>query len=248
MPNKSMRAVRIKLTQQLASYRIPGSYVIRQSFPLPPYSSVIGMIHAACGLTKYCDMRVSIQGNTSSSVSEPYTHYSFNNGASYDKTRHNVMFDSAAHEGRTVGATRGMLHVELLTDVELLLHIVPTDPAMIETIAHGMLYPKHYLSLGRHEDIVRVDEVKIVELQDGDPDEGITLLYNTYVPINLADGPGTVYSLNKTFETPNAKNKLKVRRWNEQIKTRLASKGTTIEDTSILIDVDNEKVYGVFLA
>ena len=55
-------AVKLKLTQTTASYRRPGSFVVRESYPLPPYSTVIGFVHAACGFTEYVPMRVSVRG------------------------------------------------------------------------------------------------------------------------------------------------------------------------------------------
>jgi len=59
------KAIRIKCSQQLANYRKPTSFLIKESYPLPPYSTVIGMIHVACGFTEYHPMDISIQGKHS---------------------------------------------------------------------------------------------------------------------------------------------------------------------------------------
>lgn len=49
MESETKKAVRIIAYQNMASYRVPSSLAIKESYPLPPYSSVIGMVHAACG-------------------------------------------------------------------------------------------------------------------------------------------------------------------------------------------------------
>ena len=56
------RAIRIKCFQNLVNYRKPGSFIIKETFPLPPYSTVLGMIHAACGYTEFHPMKLCIQG------------------------------------------------------------------------------------------------------------------------------------------------------------------------------------------
>lgn len=58
------RAIRIDCFQNLANYRKPSSFIIKESYPLPPYSTVIGMIHAISGFDSYHKMQVSIQEKT----------------------------------------------------------------------------------------------------------------------------------------------------------------------------------------
>ena len=48
-----MQAIKIKCFQNMVNYKRQGFNEIWQSYPLPPYSSVIGMIHKACGFTEY---------------------------------------------------------------------------------------------------------------------------------------------------------------------------------------------------
>ena len=53
-----MKAIRIELSQQTANYKVETSYALKHSYPLPTYSAVIGMVHAACGFTDYHPERV----------------------------------------------------------------------------------------------------------------------------------------------------------------------------------------------
>lgn len=59
-----LKAIRLKISQQLPNYRKATSFLTKESYPLPPYSSVIGMIHVACGFTpgEYHGMKLCIQG------------------------------------------------------------------------------------------------------------------------------------------------------------------------------------------
>lgn len=253
-PGDAMDAIRLRLFQQLASYRMPGSYVIRQSYPLPPYSSVIGMIHTACGFTDYVGMKVSVQGDFASGVSEPFTYYAFNNGMKFDPTRHTHKLRSELKPGTDIGLTRGMQHIELLVDVELLIHILPDDPAMLSVIAAGLKKPERYLSLGRHEDIVRVDEVSIIKLGECDYEDGVTFHHSAFVPQSgdygegLKSLNGTRYRLGKRFETPNASNKLKTRKWLETVNALYVGKRSTAESVMLPVDSIDGIEYPVLFA
>ena len=79
------KAIRLQCFQNLVNYRKPSSFIIKETFPLPPYSTVLGMIHAACGYTEFHPMKLCIQGTNCGTVSELYTRYSFSSGAKYAK-------------------------------------------------------------------------------------------------------------------------------------------------------------------
>lgn len=72
-----MKAIKLHCFQNLVNYKKPSSFIIKETYPLPPYSTVIGMIHAACGFKRYHRMKLSIQGNNQGMVSELYARYSF---------------------------------------------------------------------------------------------------------------------------------------------------------------------------
>ena len=91
------RAIRVECFQNLVNYRKPSSFMIKESYPLPPYSTVLGMIHAICGYSEFHSMKISIQGKNTGSVSELYTRYSFNFDTKYDVTRHQFYFQNYPH-------------------------------------------------------------------------------------------------------------------------------------------------------
>ncbi|KEI16699.1 type I-B CRISPR-associated protein Cas5b [Clostridium haemolyticum] len=213
-----MKSVLLKVTQNLVNYKKPTSFQLKETYPLPPYSTVIGMIHAACEFDEYKDMNISIQGNYHSKVNDLYTRYEFA-GASYEDKRHNLKLKG---KDKYYGAMRGVSTCELLVDVELVIHIKPKDENLIPIIYEKLKYPKEYLSLGRREDIVRIEQVEIVDVEEIELEEEISLKYDAYIPVNYFSSnefksDATVYNLNKKYEKVKIKKDTEIRKW-EKIK------------------------------
>jgi CRISPR-associated protein Cas5t len=80
-----MKALRIVLTQNKAHYRKEETITNKMTYPLPPYSTVIGALHAASGFKEYHPMDLSIQGTYTSLVKESYTDYCFLNSVMDDR-------------------------------------------------------------------------------------------------------------------------------------------------------------------
>lgn len=74
------RAIRIELYQETASYTKPSSIKYKETFPLPPYSTVIGMIHRLCDYKEYVDMQISIQGTYADKFKDFCTKYEYPKG------------------------------------------------------------------------------------------------------------------------------------------------------------------------
>ncbi|MGL4862461.1 MAG: CRISPR-associated protein Cas5 [Clostridium sp.] len=80
-----MELLRIILTQNKAHYRKEEAIDNRMTYPLPPYSTIIGAIHKACSYTNYHPMDISIQGNYKSLSTESFTDYLFLNSVTDDR-------------------------------------------------------------------------------------------------------------------------------------------------------------------
>ena len=117
------RAIRLDCFQNLSNYKKPSSFIMRETFPLPPYSTVLGMIHTACGFTEYHPMRLSIQGTNTGIISEVYTRYSFSAGAKYEEGRHQICVD----DGEKYGIFRGIANAELVCENHMVIHIIPQE-------------------------------------------------------------------------------------------------------------------------
>jgi len=80
-----MEVLRIVLTQSSANYRKEETLDNKMTYPLPPFSTIIGALHSACGYTTYHPMDISIQGKYDAMHKEPYTDYCFLNSIMNDR-------------------------------------------------------------------------------------------------------------------------------------------------------------------
>ena len=248
-----MKADRAILYQDLVNYRHHMSFQFKESYPLPHYSTVIGMVHNLCRYKEYHPMKISIQGKYISKTNDLYTRYEFKSGSKYDKSRHQM-------EAGGFGINRGISTAELLSQVQLILHIRPEREEEIEKILKAFQTPWEYPSLGRREDLAVIREVKEVEItqrthRDARKEED---LY-AYIPLryleeDLVEGRnteigvkvrGTKYLLNKRYYLENdAKGKEPkwIRRW-ERIKVLYTSKITAKPTKQLWLDEDNYMIF-----
>jgi len=246
--NIMFKAVKLKIYQNMANYKKPTSFQLKESYPLPPYSTVIGMIHNVCEFEKgtYQEMDISIQGKYYSKVNDLQTTYFFAPDK-YENDRPQNYYEKIIDTKRTkkngekysTGLTRGLSTVELLTDIELLIHVKPKNENLIETIFNSFKYPEKYISLGRWEDIVRVDSVEIVNISEKETKDDDVLKYNMYIPTSYLSEDlkikGTIYKLNKNYviDTNN------FRQW-VKINSVYASMGESKIFAESIVTVDNE--------
>lgn len=246
-----MKAIRIKLTQDMVNYRKPTSFQLKETYPLPPPSTVIGMVHYLCDFTEYKEMSVGIQGKYHSKVNDLYTRYEFKNAMKYSKTRHQLEVEGC-------GISRGVSTVELLTDIELLLHVIPKDQSLVRKIEKAFLYPRVYPSLGRREDLALIEEVKVVDIYERELEDEVDIKnnYSAYIPINLIEddsieiakdrvSAGTRYKLTKNYVLVDKGTKRYprvFRQWNK-VDVIYASRVQAQEDTIIQLDEDDNIVF-----
>jgi len=242
-----MRAIKITSYQNLVNYRKPTSFQLKETYPLPPYSTVIGMIHAACGFTEYVPMKISVQGSHHAKVNDLWTRYEFA-GGSYEEGRHTLKLRSKEDE-KSYGAIRGVSTAELLVDVNLTIHVVPEEPSQLARIYHGLKNPPEYLSLGRREDLLQINELSLVELHEEELEESYQLNKDAYVPLSAVEQEGmehlsTVYTLNKVYKKVQIKEGTEIRQW-ERVKVyHFAHHAVTFhEEMTITLDSENEAVF-----
>ena len=229
------RAIRIKCFQNLVNYKKPSSFIIKETFPLPPYSTVLGMIHAACGYTEFHPMKLCIQGTNSGTVSELYTRYSFSAGTKYEEGRHQICVE----DGERYGIFRGIANVELVCDNDMVLHVIPEEDDF-EKVYNSLKYPPRYLSLGRYEDLLDIERVDIVNIHQEDE---VEIKRDMYIPVSygieLGDRRGTIYNLTKEYEIT----KQGLRRWkkeNGRVKAYYCSGGVVIDEGAYVDDFEKD--------
>lgn len=246
-----MRAIRLLLHQETANYKKPTSSQLKETYPLPPPSTVIGMVHSLCGFKEYHDMDISIQGKFHSKTNDLYTRYEFKNAMKYEEGRHQI-------KAGEYGIVRGTATAEMLVDVELLIHIIPKKQELIDVIKSCFESPIEYPSLGRREDLVTILETKVVEISELEINEDLELPwdYSAYIPQKETESfshgdsiqspsKGTVYSLTKNYSLENSgtqKAPKIFRCWNK-VRVLYTSNIAALEDSVIEIDEDNNVIF-----
>lgn len=80
-----MKAIRVHIKQNSANYRREETVNCRSTYPMAPYSTVIGAFHKACGYTSYHPMKLSIQGKYGSLKTKMFKEDCFLNSLQDDR-------------------------------------------------------------------------------------------------------------------------------------------------------------------
>lgn len=80
-----MKVLRLQIHQNFANYKKEESIINKMTYPLPPFSTVIGAIHSACGWKNYHEMDLCILGNWDTLNKRPYTDVAFFNSTMDDR-------------------------------------------------------------------------------------------------------------------------------------------------------------------
>ncbi|EAD1625648.1 CRISPR-associated protein Cas5 [Listeria monocytogenes] len=237
-----MKAIKLDAYLETANFKNPMSFQSKESYFLPPFSTVIGMVHVACGFKSYHAMDVSVAGSSFSTVHDLATRYEFNPTTAYDKARHQMQVYSPKKE-KMIGVTQGVSHIHLITDLYLQFHIIPEDQSEVDFIANKLKNPTQFLSLGRHEDTMLINSVKVVEVKEQVLANDYEFTKAMYVPVSYQIG-GAFYRLNKNYELVEQKKK-KYRKFNKK-EVLYAGEGTIIPEKKLIwMDEEGEVLFPV---
>ncbi|MGC9093867.1 MAG: type I-B CRISPR-associated protein Cas5b [Bacteroidota bacterium] len=170
-----LKVLRLRIYQPQAHYRVPFTYQRRHTYPIPPYSTVIGFL---CNVLGYDGMpsehndlkniKISIAGRFESKTTE---YIWFRNLA---KSAHVNRF--GAIKNRSVGGHvehiggQSPISIDILNDVHLVIHMAHEDPLFLEKIRSSLENPVRRLEilhLGRAEDWIVIEELsEVLELSN----------------------------------------------------------------------------------
>lgn len=191
-----MKALKLNLFQETACYKKPFAFKIAETYPLPPYSSVSGMLHKILEAQEFIPMSISIQGDYESILSNYQSMYFYK-----DKT-----------------TTQMPLNIHLLYNVNLIIHIKGSEE-ILNKIVDKISSNNEFLSLGRREDLVRINNIKFVDVKEIDleNDEDINYVkikHPVYIPKSKlpCELKGINYRLNWKYKV-NAESK--TREWDK---------------------------------
>ena len=186
-----MKILKLRLFQETACYKKPFAFKVAETYPLPPYSTIIGMFHKIIGAKsgEYFPMNISVQGNYESIFSN------------YQNLR---MFKGKDQ------VTAMPRNVHQLLNIELLIHL-KADNVIVDRIYDNIINGKETFTIGRNEDLVKLEDIKYVNnilIEQGKMEK-----YSAYVPKNICEKEllnGINYRLNTTYIIEN-----ELRKWNK---------------------------------
>ncbi len=191
-----MKAVKIKLYQNLCNYRKEGSFGYVQTYPLPTPSMIRGMVHDILELKEYKPIKISIQGKSDAVIANMQRVYKFDRDPkSRPQNPYKIKVDNS-----TKTATHGIQFIDLHANMNLVIHICfENDNENLCSQLYTKIQGKVPV-LGRNEDIALIEDLKIVEL-DSFSGRAAQSKLPMYVPKEcLIENVGTKYRLPFWYE------------------------------------------------
>lgn len=159
-----MKLLRLKIFQETACYLKPMAFKVGETFPLAPFSTVKGMLHAILRAKKYIPMRLSIQGKYESLMIDYQKKYMFKiKQRKIPLVPLLIGLDVEVEMNPQIVTTMPM-YQHLLFNMEHIIHI-EADEAVLNELYTALINNSTPLSLGRWEDVVRIDTIDFVEVE-----------------------------------------------------------------------------------
>ena len=169
-----MKALKIKIYQPTAHYRIPFTYQRRHTYPIPPYSTVIGFLCNMLGIEhksnelfdKLKDCKLSVSGRFDIKLTE-YIWFRNLSKSSHEKYFGSTTIREKNGEINHIGGQSPM-RIDVLENMHLNIHIVNEDESFLEELKFNLINPLNRLEtvhLGRAEDWIVFDTIEFVNLQ-----------------------------------------------------------------------------------
>lgn len=154
------KIIRLSIFQEKASFRIPYSFEFIETYPLPPFSSVLGLIHNILNLNNTLEnINLSISGEYESIIRETVV---------YKKI--------SKKESKNYPIT-----VSSLLNLKTIIYIKFPDIELNKIFINSIKNPPYFLYLGRYEDII--NHIDIQEIEENIKNiDFIKLEYNHYIP------------------------------------------------------------------
>jgi len=151
-----MKLLRIKAFQPFACYRKPFSYGFWDTFPLPPFSTLSGLFH--CGinaeLDKYYPFNVGVVG-----IIENIT-YDLQTLIKFDRIRGGK--EQFVLEGFKKALSSTPTYIATITNIHLRIYFQAKEKWLLEL--KNNLMSNYFPYIGRCEDLARIDQLKIIEI------------------------------------------------------------------------------------
>lgn len=196
-----MKVVKLKTFQQMAHFRDHMAPCGADCYPLPPFSTVCGLIHNLCQWTSYhpLDFFISGKGIMNTEVRREWQgglHFKTVNADA--KKRWDIITDD--ENGSHTGWVGAIKNHAMLADLNLTIYI-KADDEDLNAIYKALTNPPIYPSLGEYGDLCDIQSVEIIDLTEYDEPRTGELSEPAYIPVDKFGRSclGTVYSLNNRY-------------------------------------------------
>lgn len=176
-----MPILRLQICQPQAHYRVPFTFQRRHTYPIPPYSTIIGFLCNACGIDDQekeyktngqsvklyeiiKSLKISIAGKFETKTTEMIWFRNLN------KKAHESTYDDLSNREKNgqVGHIGGQvpIKIDVLENVELVIHLYHSDKGKLEIIKNLLENPVNRLQvlhIGRAEDWIVYKAIDIIE-------------------------------------------------------------------------------------
>ena len=163
-----IEGVRINCFGISNGFRTPLSQSVQDTLPLPAPTQLLGLLGAAAGISRssmpemYSKFRVGVIGTSQATYQ--------------DLTR--IVKYAANGVVKNPESPTSLLMRENLFNSEFTIWYISDGDIDITYVANAFRHPKFALSLGRDDEIIRIDQVSIVHLKEIDE----AVIHNTIVP------------------------------------------------------------------
>ena len=177
-----MKALRLQIYQPHAHFRLPFAYQRRLTYPLPPYSTVIGFVSNILGIgydlesdtaRMLKETKLSVSGGFDSKVTESIW---FRNLSKEAHVKRFAEVDNRFVNGQLehIGG-QSLMSIDVLQDAYFTFHFYHEDESFLQELKANFENPRHRLDtlhLGRAEDWIVIEDLNFTELEssanDGD--------------------------------------------------------------------------------
>lgn len=163
-----MNLLRVKIYQPSAHYRLPFTYQRRHTYPLPPYSTVIGFLINVLGIWNQEDnfykegirkLKISLAGKFDSKITE-YIWFR-NMGKKYHLDRFSYLNNREINGTVEHPGGQSPMRIDVLNNVHLLLYLGHKNVDLLKKIIAELSNPINRLEIlhiGRAEDWIVLEE------------------------------------------------------------------------------------------
>jgi len=199
-----MKALLIKIYQPTAHYRMPFTYQRRHTYPIPPYSTVIGFLYNMLGIIhqdnewykKLKKCKLSISGRFEQKMTE---YIWFRN---LSKKSHEAYFGSTEIREKNgeinhIGGQSPM-RIDVLENMHLNIHIAGDEDFLtdLEDYLYNPVNRLDTIHLGRAEDWLVFESIRSVELEKCERDKNYNHFF--WIPQSIYLIDNIKFDFNKT--------------------------------------------------